>query len=688
MNPNPLALRRLVDVVVLIAAFIMMDAPSAETLIQPYAGRGALLHASASAPMAQPWPIALSASGAVYYGVESSVYRYDPRTKSISLVAGVGPDGPTIDGLAGAKAQLGRASSLAVAPDGTLYIADYERNAILRVDTHGIISVFAGTPGVAGDGGDNGPATMARFNFPVYIATDAAGSLYVADYFNGRVRKIQHGIISTVAGTEGSYPLAVTVDAHGSLYYVDDSWSAYGDDILYRLPPGGAPTLMTPGGLHTFGWLEGLTVDGAGDLYTTNWAPGANNLIKISSTGTVSVIAGNAVSAFSPDGTVASSASLTEPTDIAATPDGVLYFTEGYSGRIRTITASGTLKTLAGSGNGDGGPALQAPFWLLHGGLATDADGNLYIGNEASVRAVSVSSQTISTYVGTSDYGDSGDGGAATSARLTRVDRIAFDAKGNLYIVDHYAHKVRKVAPNGAISTYAGNGGTPATIDAGNGGPATQASLFRPYAIAADALGNVYVGGACTPPMYCGYRVHPFASVVRRIDADGVISHFAGNGTEGYSGDGGPASQAALNRPTGFAADRIGNLYICDSGNNRIRKVDVNGLITTVAGNGGAGYTGDGGRALDATLNAPRDVAVDLAGNLYIADFGNNVVRRVSTLGLISTAAGARSRGSDDHGPATAESLNGPIAVAVDGAGNLYVQDLFDYRVSRVVRRP
>jgi sugar lactone lactonase YvrE len=276
----------------------------------------------------------------------------------------------------------------------------------------------------------------------------------------------------------------------------------------------------------------------------------------------------------------------------------------------------------------------------------------------------------ITTVAGNGSYGHSGDGGTATNASLEYPFGVAADASGNLFIADTYNSVIRKVNINGIITTVAGNG---TAAFAGDGGPATNASLAYPYGVAVDASGNLFIADTGN-------------NRIRKVDTNGIITTVAGNGNEGYSGDGGAATSASLDYPSGVAADASGNLFIADTYNSRIRKVDAYGIITTVAGGGvcpmalGAGcYSaedGDGGAATNALLSSPQDVAMDASGNLFIADSGNNRIRKVDTNGIITTVAGnGESCYYGDGGPATNASLNDPSGVAMDASSNLFIAD-------------
>jgi hypothetical protein len=262
-----------------------------------------------------------------------------------------------------------------------------------------------------------------------------------------------------------------------------------------------------------------------------------------------------------------------------------------------------------------------------------------------------------------------GDGGPATAALLSNPFSGIFDSSGNFYIADRSNHRVRKVDTSGIITTFAGNG---IVGFSGDGGPATAAQFNFPSALAFDSSGSLYISDLLN------HRV-------RKVDSWGIITTVAGTGIAGFSGDGGLATAARLNGPRGVAFDSLGTLYIADQNNHRVRNVDASGFITTVAGNGIVGFSGDGGLATAAQLNFPGDIAFDSLGNLYIADRSNHRVRKVETSGIITTVAGNGVAGfSGDGGAATAAQLNNPIGVAVDSSDNLYISDTGNVRIRRL----
>ena len=268
--------------------------------------------------------------------------------------------------------------------------------------------------------------------------------------------------------------------------------------------------------------------------------------------------------------------------------------------------------------------------------MAVDGAGNLYIADQYNNRIRRVDSTgTITTIAGTEERGFGGDGGPATQAPLFLPTGVAVDGEGNLYIADQYNHRIRRVDSTGTITTIAGTG---ERRFGGDGGPAIRAQLDAPSGVAVDGAGNLYIADASN------HRI-------RKVDSIGTITTIAGTGEQGFGGNGGSASQAHLFFPTGVAVDGAGNLYIADVGNHRIRKVDSTGTITTFAGTGERGFGGPGGPAVQAQLDAPSGVAVDEAGNLYIADQYNHRIRRVDSTGTITTIAGRKSEASAGRRP-------------------------------------
>lgn len=542
---------------------------------------------------------------------------------------------------------------------GSLYFADSGSHVIRKVTAGGTISTVAGNNGIgAGYSGDGGLATSAQLNFPAGVAFDALGNYYISDQYNAVIRKVDGttGIITTVAGN----------NALGNGYSGDGG-------------PATSAQLSYP---------AGIAVDAVGNLIIADQFNGVIRMVN-ASTGKISTIAGDQTLAwtYSGDGGPAISAALAYPQSIAIDSAGNLFITDGGNNVIRRVDIStGVITTVAGDHalgggySGDSGPATSAQIAGAFG-ISVDAFDNLFIADANSViRKVDMSTGIIATIAGDNSIAQSyaGDGGPATSAGLFYPQAVSFDAGGNMIIMDSRNHVVRKVNGGGTISTIAGNNALALGPYNGDGYPAEIGRLQTPRGLHYDAGGNLYI-------------VDMANEVVRKVNGAGIISTFAGNNAlgAGFSGDGAAATAAQLNDPRGVTADGAGNIYIADTQNCVIRKVTPGGTISTFAGDGvlGAGYAGDGGAATSAQLNQPSSVAFDGAGNLYIADTINSVIRKVTPGGIISTVAGDNTLGggySGDGGAATAAALYWPEGVTVDGVGNLYIADTMNHVVRKV----
>jgi trimeric autotransporter adhesin len=445
-------------------------------------------------------------------------------------------------------------------------------------------------------------------------------------------------------------------------------------------------------------WPSHVAQDKSGNLYISDIA--GQRIRKVTTAGIISTYAGTGIAGFSGDGGLATAAQLFYPTGLVFDSAGDLIIADQGNNRIRSIAPSGIITTIAGTGvagyTGDGGPALQATFnapWEV----AYDKKGNLYISDvfNCVVRVVNAAG-IINTFAGDGTCGYSGDGLAATSESLNFPRGLAFDTSGDVYIADLQNHRVRQVNSAGIIGTFAGDGQSGFS---GDGGPATSANIGNPRCLA-FRNGTLYIGNAGgsrirTVPLSTGI-INTYAGAGFGYDGDGnplLSSLFAApngllfdsagrlviadtqnqrvrrvSGTVmktiagGFIGDGKPATAASLVVPEALAFDKNGNYYIADATGNRIRKVNSAGQISTIAGNGKSGYSGDGGLATAAMLYYPLGVVADSTGNIFIADDGNNVIRKIDTSGRISTFA------SDAN-------FSGLGSMTVDSANNLYVVD-------------
>jgi uncharacterized protein (TIGR03437 family) len=614
----------------------------------------------------------------------------------ISTVAG---SGAPVTPIAATQASIGDPARVAVDAAGNVYFGAL--HSVFKVDAAGTLTRVAGNgrPGYSGDGG---AATDAQLLNPLGIAFDSAGALYVVDHDAAVVRKITaNGTISTVAGSEGQLrgPNGVAVDSTGNIYVSDT-----GNNRIARFSPYVAFTSFGDGFLNG---PEGIALDTDGNLYIADTFNG--RIRKLAPDGTLTVVAGTgSTGLYSGDNNPATSAALSLPTDVAVDRNGTLYIADFGNSRIRTVT-NGIIRTIAGSPDApaltEGQDALNV---RLNGptGVGVDVAGNVYlvesgIGSGTGLargdfKVFKIDTQGILTALaGNAQFSFSGDGSQAIRSQLNGATGVSVDSAGNVYIADTGNNRLRMVAPNGTISTVAGTG------DAGFAGdyaaPASS-ELKSPAGVTVDPQAHIYLADTGN-------------SRVRRIDPGGNIFTYAGNGNASYFGDGLAAHAASVNQPQGVALDSAGAVYIADTLDNAVRKVSPDGTITTIAGYGSPAFGGDGGPATKAALNHPQGVTVDANGNVYIADTGNNRVRKVDMAGNISTAADGLSgprgvavdrngvlyiadtghnqilRGntiiagsgtccySGDGGFATAANLNAPVGIAVDAAGNVYVAD-------------
>lgn len=496
---------------------------------------------------------------------------------------------------------------------GNLYVSDSYYDRVFRINPSGVIESIVGS-GVAGFSGDGGPAADARLNNPGAVAVDGRGNLWIADAGNQRLRMVSpDGTIQT--------PLQGAVDGLG-VNPQGNLLISSGNRILLASPDlqiqvlagTGAPGYSGDGGLAVQAQLfapAGMAYDGQGNLLI---ADTFNHRVRIvRPNGSINTLAGTGVAGFDGDGGPATSAQLFFPGDVALSATNGVLIADTSGGRVRSIV-NGTIRVVVGLADS---AALSSPA-----SLAVEPDGSLVIlGRRVASR---LSGAALSIVAGQLNRPAIGDGGPATSAVLLKPTGVVLDPLGRLFIADHNDNRIRRVEKESSsrITTAAGTGAERST---GDGGSAIAAGVGRPEAMTVDAAGNILFGFS-------------WGSGVRRITPGGTIQRIAGREELiGFAGDGGPAAQAVFAGGHGITLDETGNIFLSDTFNERVRRIDTHGMVTTIAGNGSFGSTGDGGPATSASLALPTGTAFDASGNFYVAEYGGNRIRRIDRNGTITT---------------------------------------------------
>jgi len=593
------------------------------------------------------------------------------------------PNNPSglVTTLAGPNFQIGDSTSntasfdgprgAAVDVNGNVYVADQNNNMIRKISPNGRVTTVAGN---GTKGSTNGPGSSATFSQPEGIAVDAAGNLFVADFGNNMIREISpNGIVSTLAGdgTAGSTngtggaanfdgPTGIAVDQSGNVYVAD-----YTSNLIRLISPSGVVRTLagsgTKGAINgvatgaSFNGPTGITVDAGGNAYVVDQL---NQLIRmITPAAVVTTLAGTGQLGFAngPDAT----ASFGYPFGIAVDASGNVFVSEQGNQLIREIGASGMVTTLAGSPTGavgsHNGIGNSASFWFPSG-LAVDAQDNIYVADYSNnmIRKIN-SADVVSTFAGTGQKGSTNTTNLTGSVSFEMPSGVAVDGGGNVYVADQYNDVIRMINTSGIVTNFAGIGEPgPYEID----GPDSTATFAFPFGMAIDGHGNVYVSDVAR-------------MTIRLISTSGQVTTLAGNGTQGASNGAGTA--ASFNYPEGLAVDQAGNVYVADVGNNMIRKISPSGVVSTFAGKGTSGFVN--GAAAAATFNKPTGVAVNFDGNVFVADAGNNAIREISTNGMVTTVSGNGTQGSTNGLTGAESSYNYPTGLVISSTGYMFVAD-------------
>lgn len=624
-----------------------------------------------------PRGVAVDSAGNLFVADSSNnTIRKITAAGVVTTFAGTAGSQGNTDG-AGSAARFIDPYAVAADSAGNLYVADTSGNSIRKISSTGVVTTLAG--GLAAGSAD-GTGTAARFWEPRGIAVDLAGNVYVADYMNNTVRKITSaGLVTTFAGTagaagsaDGTGPAAafrglagVAVDGTGNVYVADT-----GNGTIRRITPTGVVTTLAgqagsssivdgTGTAARFSQPRGIAVDGAGNIYVADY--NGHTIRRVTSTGVVTTLAGTAAAAGATDAT-GSAARFYAPSGLAVDGAGNVFVADTSNNTVRKVTSAGVVTTLAGlagrssSADGTGGAArFEDPY-----SVAVDAGGNTYIADatDHTVRKITPAG-VVTTLAGTAGSFGSADG-TGSAARFFAPFGIAVDAAGTVYLADTGNFTIRRITAAGVVTTLAGSAGSAGNVDA----TGTTARFSRLNGLTVDGAGNVTVVDGDT---------------IRRVTPAGVVTTLAGSsGSNGFVNGTGSAARFLV--PFDVSVDSAGNVYVCDHGNHAIRKVTSAGVVTTLAGSGSPGKAD--GTGTSASFKFPSGIAVDGTGTVFVADTDNQVIRRITADGVVTTIGGGSSPGSTD-GVGTAARFFNPKDVAVDGSGNLYVADRGNHTVRK-----
>ncbi|HWD92584.1 MAG TPA: NHL repeat-containing protein [Verrucomicrobiae bacterium] len=606
--------------------------------------------------------------------------NYEPYT--FTHFAG-SPGGPGSDDGTGSAARFNFPYGAAVDSSGNVYVADTYNETIRKITPAGAVTTLAGSAGSIGSA--DGTGNAARFWQPYGLAVDSSGNVYVADSGNDTIRKITPaGVVTTLAGLAGAQgsangtssaarfwqPYGVAVDSSGNVYVADQ-----GNDTIRKITPAGVVTTLaglagaqgSADGTNStarFTAPAGVAVDGSGNVYVADY--GNNEIREITPAGVVTTLAGKAGTHGHTDAT-GGAARFYNPSGIGVDSSDNVYVGDSNNDTIRKVAPGGVVTTLAGlalnSGSADGTNNVARFNFPL--GLGVESSGNIYVADyyNDTIRKITPAG-AVTTLAGLAVLYGSADG-TNSAARFDSPAGVAADSLSNVYVADTLNQTIRKITPAGVVTTLAGLPAVPGSADGTN----STARFYDPFDVAADSSGNVYVADNGN-------------NTIRKITPAGVVTTLAGLAGASGSVDG-ANSVARFNGPSGVAVDSSGNVYVADSNNDTIRKVTPEGEVTTLAGLAGAFGNADGANSA-ARFNAPFGVAVDSTGNVYVGDSGNQTIRKITPAGVVTTLAGLAGNLGGDDGEGSAARFDFPRGVAVDSSNNVYVADYYNYTIRKI----